>query len=362
MIHITRNIAALAVSMLFLLCSCGGRGGDGTERDDKLQYAPQENEVTAIVLKKGVFSRHILSNGKLSASLKASLAFGTPGVVSYVNVRDGQTVRKGEVLAGLDKEEIMLSLRSAELGLRKAELDLYDVLAGQGYAAGDTVSVPKNVLTMAKMRSGYLSAVNELARVRRNLALTVLTAPFSGRVADVKLREWDQASSSGPFCTIVDDSSLDVNFTVLESDYAVIAAGLPVKVTPFGRQDKVYEGKIVSINPVVDKNGQISVRAQVRGDGSLVDGMNVKVVIEKAMDNMLVVPKSAVVIRDNLDVLFRYRNGKAEWVYVTILHSNSDSYALVANSDRGAELGEGDMVIVSGNLNLADGSSVKLKD
>ncbi len=356
------NIAALSVAMVLMLCSCGGRGGDGTERDDKLQYAPQENEVTAIVLKKDVFSRHILSNGKLSASLKASLVFGTQGVISYVNVRDGQTVRKGEVLAGLGKEDIMLSLRLAELGLMKAELDLYDVLAGQGYAAGDTVSVPKNILAMAKMRSGYLSAVNELAKARISEARSVLAAPFSGRIADVKFREWDLASASEPFCTIVDDSTLDVNFTVLESDYAAIGTGLPVKVTPFGRHDKIYEGKIVSINPVVDRNGQVAVRAQVRGDGSLVDGMNVKVVIEKAMDNMLTVPKSAVVIRDNLDVLFRYRDGKAEWVYVTILHSNSDSYAIAANSDRGAELHEGDMVIVSGNLNLADGSSVKLKD
>lgn len=360
--HKFQNIAELAAAMVLALCSCGGRGGDGTERDDKLQYTPQENEVTAVVLKKGIFSRHIMSNGKLAASLKASLVFGTPGMVGYVNVRDGQTVRKGDVLAGIDKEDIRLSLRSAELGLRKAELDLYDVLAGQGYTAGDTVSVPENVLAMAKMRSGYLSALNEFEKAVRSEALTVLTAPFSGRVADVKFRKWDQVSSSDPFCTIVDDSSFDVDFTVLESDYAAIEAGLPVKVTPFGRQDKVYEGKIVSINPVVDRNGQVAVRAQVRGDGSLADGMNVKVVIEKAMDNMLVVPKSAVVIRDNLDVLFRYRDGKAEWVYVTIIHSNSDSYALAANSDRGAELREGDMVIVSGNLNLADGSSVKLKD
>ena len=66
-------------------------------------------------------------------------------------------------------------------------------------------------------------------------------------------------------------------------------------------------------------------------------------------------------IRDNLDVLFRYCDGKAEWVYVTLLGANSESYALVANESRGAVLSEGDMVIVSGNLNLADGSIVQLK-
>ena len=93
----------------------------------------------------------------------------------------------------------------------------------------------------------------------------------------------------------------------------------------------------------------------------MIDGMNVKVTVDKHLDNMLVVPKSAVVIRDNMDVLFRYRDGKAEWVYVSLLGANSDSYALVANESRAAVLNEGDMVIVSGNLNLADGSSVQLK-
>ena len=74
------------------------------------------------------------------------------------------------------------------------------------------------------------------------------------------------------------------------------------------------------------------------------------------------VPKRAVVIRDNLEVLFRYNGGKADWVYVNTLRANSESFAIEANADRGAELHEGDLIIVSGNLNLADGSKVVLKE
>ena len=88
---------------------------------------------------------------------------------------------------------------------------------------------------------------------------------------------------------------------------------------------------------------------------------NVKVVVDKDLPAQLVVPKSAVVIRDGLEVLFRYRDGKAEWVYVHTLSANSEAYAVTANTDRGATLSEGEQVIVSGNLNLADGSRVVLK-
>ena len=91
--------------------------------------------------------------------------------------------------------------------------------------------------------------------------------------------------------------------------------------------------------------------------------MNVKVVVERMIPGQLVVPRSAVVIRDNLDVLFTYTpDGRAHWTYVKILYSNGDSHVVTANTDRNATLNEGDQVIVSGNLNLADNSEVTLKD
>ena len=122
-----------------------------------------------------------------------------------------------------------------------------------------------------------------------------------------------------------------------------------------------YSGKIKNVNPSIDENGQIEVCAVLDGASSLINGMNVKVTVDKVLDSRLVVPKSAVVVRDNLNVLFRYNNGRADWVYVNILAANSDSYAIEANAARGAELSVGEQIIVSGNLNLADGSIVSLK-
>jgi multidrug efflux pump subunit AcrA (membrane-fusion protein) len=142
-----------------------------------------------------------------------------------------------------------------------------------------------------------------------------------------------------------------------------LSKGLDVKVTPFADDAKTFKGTITSINPVVDDKGQIQVRARINNDGSLIDGMNVKIVIERMIHDMLVIPKSAVVSRDNQDVLFKYSNdGKAHWTYIDILYSNGDSYAVTQNNDRNAILEEGDTIIVSDNLNLADMSDVKIKD
>ena len=328
--------------------AAGCKGGGTALKEGKLEYAPEVNTVEVMTLERTDFPRQLLSNGKVSASSRAVLKFGTSGAVKVLNVRNGQHVSAGQVLAELDRPDLELAVESSRLALDKARLELYDILAGQGYAARDTTSVSREVLDMAKMRSGYSNAENALESARYSLSGTVLKAPFGGVVADLKVKRYDQASQDA-FCTLLDDNALDVDFTVTESEYLFITSS-------------VFSGKITEINPVVDKNGQISVRARVNGAHGLLDGMNVKVTVEKTVPGQLVVPRSAVVIRDNMDVLFTLQpDSTARWVYVDILASNRDSFAVGPDKDRGAKLSEGDKVIISSNLNLADGSEVRLK-
>lgn len=351
----------LAVAYVtFVVLSCGNTPSEEL-KDGKAVAVPEVNEVEVIALERTDFADQLLSNGKLKAGRRASLSFGADGVVSALNVSNGGRITAGSIIAELDRPDLKLSLDAAQIALEKAELDFYDVLAGQGYAAKDTASVPENILAMAKMRSGYTSARNSLERAKLDYEGAVLKAPYSGKVADLKLKEYDRTTSD-PFCIVIDDSSLDVDFSVMESEYAFLEKGLQVRVIPFADPSKSVTGSVSEINPTVDKNGQISVRATVRNDGTLIDGMNVKVIVERMMPGQLVVPRSAVVVRDNLDVLFTYTDdGVAHWTYVNIIRSNGDSHVVTANADRGAKLNEGDKVIVKGNLNLADGSKVQLK-
>lgn len=355
------KVRSLSITLLWAAVACGtGSGNTGEGADGRLQQTPLVNTVEVITLKKADFPRELLSNGKLAASARASLSFSSSGPLAQVNVQSGRQVSKGSVLARLSRPDLDLALESATLALGKAEMDMYDYLVGQGYPARDTLSVPPALLETAKMKSGYAVARNALAKARQDVAGTVLRAPFSGRVADVKLRKYD-LSGTDPFCTLIDDSAFDVDFTVMESEYGFLSAGLPVKVTPYADASFSCTGRILSINPSVDKSGQIDIRARIPGDKRLLDGMNVKVSVERLIPGQLVVPRSAVVIRDNLDVLFTYTDdGKAHWTYVKILASNSSSHVVTANEERGATLSEGDRVIISGNLNLADGSDVVL--
>lgn len=113
----------------------------------------------------------------------------------------------------------------------------------------------------------------------------------------------------------------------------------------------------------VDSQGMVRVTARIDNTGTrgtLIDGMNVRIVLEQRVGGMFVVPKEAVVERDGWHVVFMYRDGRAVWTYVDILHSNMRSYAIAGCARKATVIGEGDAVITSGNLNLADDTAVKI--
>ena len=356
------NYLIMTVLVFALACSCSRRTESSDVREPaRHENTPEVSKVEVITLKRCDFRTQVLSNGRLCVAGKCDLSFRQAGVVSKIYVRNGQRIRKGELIAELDKSDKELSLNAAKIAFEKAQLDLFENLAGLGYQAGDTLGVPPEVLKVAKIRSGWSSAQNTLMIAERSLRETSLIAPISGLIANLSAKEFSAIGTS-VFCSILDDSVFDVEFPVLESEYPFVRKVTDVKVQPYsGENGRLYKGRITTINPVVDKSSMIAVSARIKNDGTLLDGMNVKVVMEDSSPGHLVVPKSAVVLRDNLDVLFRCKDGRAEWVYVNILDSNSESYSIEANADRGATLSEGDMVIVSGNFNLADGSAVKLK-
>lgn len=350
----------ILATLLTAFTSIACKSGSDSDKyaDSKAGYSPEKNIVDVMLLKKQPFSYQLISNGRLAAE-KCTLKFPGDGIIIYFPYRNGDKVTKGDTIAVLDSREQQIAYESAAIALRKAELDLFDVLAGQGYDAKDTVSVPEEIMEMAKMRSGYDAALNTMHKAGMDLDGCTLTAPFSGKIADISVGRHDYVSAADEICSIISDDNMMVEFTVLESEYPILEKGLVADIVPYADKSMKTRGIIESVNPAVDRNGQIKVMASVKNNGKLIDGMNVRITVNKEMTDNFVVPKNAVVIRDNENVIFRYGNGKAQWTYVNILMSNSESHAITANDERGSEIHEGDTVIISGNLNLADGSQVE---
>lgn len=348
----------MAAVLLPLLFSCKGKADDA-EAARAVPMA-EKNLVDTMTLHRTMFSREIVSNGVLEGARRAELAFAAPGTVAKVHVHNGSRVQRGSPVAELDAEALELALENARQSLERSRLDYLDRLVSYGYSS-DTTKVPSDLREAARIRSGYAAAELSVRTAEMNLRGAVLRAPFAGVVANLKVKPWEQAS--GTVCVIIDDGTFDVRFPLLESELPAIAVGRSVAVAPFVDPEARYEGRIREINPFVDARGQVDVVASVRGARGLVEGMNVKLFIRSEGTPRLVVPKSAVVMRDGYDVVFTLDTAamKAQWLYVDIVESNSTHHAVTGCERKRTVVPEGAVVITSGNLNLADGSSVEIR-
>lgn len=317
-------------------------------------------EVDTVVLRKQTFQKQILCNGKLVAIHRAELMCPKAGeLLKSVNVKNGQRVSAGMVLAVADTRDTNNALEKAKHDLEKAKVDLQDKLIGLGYDA-DAKNVPADVMKKAEMTSGYYSARYALRAAETSLSDCQLIAPFSGKIADLVARPHQRGDK---FCTLIDDSFFDVEFKILESELSSVKVGTMVKVSPFIDESLVLNGTVAEINPTIDDKGLVTIKARVKNTSDrLLDGMNVKVIIENSVRDMFVVPKEAVVERDGYHVVFVYdkESRRAIWTYVDILYSNLTSFAITGCEKKQTEIKAGDIVITSGNLNLADDTEVKI--
>ncbi len=350
-----KNNAAIGVALALLLAACGNKQTD----NGKDMGIPQETEsyiyVDTMVLHSGIFNKQLVCNGKLAAIQKSDLVMPVSGILTTINVKEGQYVGKGTVLAAVDERDKSLALERAQRDMERASIELQDKLIGLGYSGLDD-NIPHDVLQRAEVTSGYYSAKYQLQAARTDLLDCRLVAPFAGKIANVEGRLYQRTDK---LCTLMDDSSFDVDFKVLEAELATVRVGTKVRVSPLIAEDQSFEGAVTEINPTVDDKGLIGIRARVKNSSEiLLDGMNVRVIVENSVPDMLVVPKNAVVERDGYHVIFLYKGGKAVWTYVDILYSNMNEYAVTGNAHKETTVSEGDTVITSGNLNLADNTGV----
>jgi RND family efflux transporter MFP subunit len=361
-IKIPMNKKTLAIALflisVFAIQSCSKSKSPDETTIDKKAYVTEKNEVETIVLKNESFQKELVSNGKIIAAQKNNVQFEVSDKLQHLYVKNGDFVHKGQILASLNSFKYQQRLARAEIELKKAKFQFEDMLVGRGIFTTKRDSIPKAIYDMVASRTGYDTALLELKTAQFELQSTKLIAPFSGKVANIESRVYENISAGKSFMTLIDDSVFEVEFYLIESEMKDVALNSSVQIVPFAL-GKTYKGKISSINPLIEKNGTILVKAVVKNDGKLTEGMNVKVRIQKEIKNQLVVPKSAVVLRDNQEVLFKVVDGKAYWTYIQTTLENSGSYAVIAHPDKSsATLNPGDIVIVSGNLNLAHDSEV----
>lgn len=225
-------------------------------------------------------TKGLRSSGKVKAANYADIYFRSQERIAHVFVKNGQRVARGQKLADLDMTELKVNLREAEISLEQANLELQDILIGQGYDPEKLENIPADMMKLVKVKSGYEQAILQKENTLRAIEQATLMAPFDGIIANLEAKPHHIAGGGEPFCRIIQTSNMEVEFEVVENELHLIEIGQQVEIIPLATTIDSLEGEICTINPQVDENGLIKVRARVKGNQGLMEGMNVIIQIE----------------------------------------------------------------------------------
>jgi HlyD family secretion protein len=213
------------------------------------------------------------------------------------------------------------------------------------------------------IRSGLDAALIGLDLARLERARATIVAPFDGVVDRVDAVEGERINSGAPMATVVDMRNLRVEAAVLQHDIPFVKEGGTASVASAASPNVLGRGTIMAVLATVDSASRAG-RAYVRlnGNGVLRPGMTVDVRLEATrIAKQRLVPKAAVIERDNRPLVFVVRNGRAEWVYINRGRDNGvETQVLPDTITNEIPVKAGELVITRGHLTLTHQAPVRV--
>lgn len=354
------GVAAGAAWFLGVGRSAGGNAAASPPATDPAEPSDEDAEaertlaplpVAGIVVERAPFVVTVRATGRAEAHRRAELALPVAGRIDHVSVQGGDRVESGAVLVELDP--------------RVYEIARNEAIARESVAEGtfrvralsDTALTGERRLAI-EHQSGLTEAREQLARTELDLEGTRLVAPFAGQVAEVEAVVGALARREEPLLTLVDLDPVRIRADVLESDYGRVERGASVRVRFPAYPGETFTGELEALGPEIDaaRGTGVAYVTLPNPDGRLKPGMYAELEIAGSVHaDRIAVPRSAVLERDRRLLVFRARDGRAEWQYVQVGLETREAVEIVSG------IAPGDTVLVEGHLTLAHGAPIQLK-
>ncbi len=296
-------VAVVAAGLL--VAPCGEKGGD--EDEVKAPEVPTIAAQVGTVTRQSI-TREVIVRGTIAAAPNEDVKISAlvAGRVVAMRVAEGDTVRKGQVLAEIDRRPIEDQRRQASAALdqakaaldnAKANLDRTDRLFKQGIAAGKEVEDARAQFVAAQ--AGVEQAAAGLDIANRSLERAVITAPIGGQVVKRLVAVGEQVDGTGaqPVVEVANLDQVELAANVPAEYLAGVRAGQPVAIVCETFPGRTFDGQVIAIAPAVDPaTNSALARVRIRNAEHLLKvGLfaQARIPVERHPD-ALVVPASAV--------------------------------------------------------------------
>lgn len=370
-----RKVAALTLGSFLLMSMMSGCGAEEDATQEAVSTVPVEVETVQVQN----FDKVITLGGLTEAESTVNVIAKVSGMeqITQVNVKVGDKVTAGQVLAQLDTETSRIQADNAQLAVANAENSI--TVAQQSYenavtnynnalelfeiGAMSQTDLDQLKLARDNAQSQLNSAQIAVANARNtlqsaNLALSygTITAPISGTITTVNADVGSYATASAPMFVIANVDTLEVTTGINEQNVSKIQIGQEVLLRINSVSDQWFSGNITEISTVMNsqtKNYPITI-ALHNQDDDLVAGMyaEINVIVDHA-DDVLVIPVNAIVYKEAQPVAYVLQaDGTVKEAKLTLGINDGDNYVVTAG------LQAGEQIVVTGNSSLVDGETV----
>ena len=238
--------------------------------------APKQLEIEAVA--KRVLSPTILASGSLTYETEIRLVSEVIGRVKELRVKEGDQVKKGEILLRLDPAQSLAQVAQLEAALAQSRLNIerqkvtaitleakfkrYQTLRGQGVIDANTyedIASQRDLAQVELTTTGQALKQTEaqLKQAREGLAKTEIRAPLDGRVTALFIKIGETAVPSvtsiagSDLMVVADTSHLYAEVNVNETDVARVGVGQSAHIVPAAFPDRSWAGTVetVAVSP-----------------------------------------------------------------------------------------------------------------
>ncbi|WP_420573845.1 efflux RND transporter periplasmic adaptor subunit [Kordia sp.] len=300
------------------------------------------------------------------------MSFRNSGIITELNAKLGQKVKKGQLLGKLDNvaarlsyEQSLTQVNSAESQLNTAKLSLDRVrtLYEKGSTSLSDFEAAKNSYKTAS--ESYKSSKRGLAIQKEQIRYGYLYAPENGTIATVDAEIDENVSTGQLIATLNSGSDMEITIGIPESVINGVTNGMNVSVNFSSLTDEKFQAKVTEISPAVDPNtATYPVRVKLNNPSDKIkSGMTANVTFDfgdrKVNNKTLVVPANAVGEDSNGRFVFLIEgtddNAKVKKQKISIGTLTPEGFEVTS----GLQVGQ--KIATAGLQTLLNGQEVKLQ-
>jgi RND family efflux transporter MFP subunit len=296
----------------------------------------------------------ISASGLVGSRDEMRLSFKTSGIVRRITVREGDEVRRGQVLAEIELDEVAAQVEQAREAAEKTRRDLE---RGERLHADEVISLAQ----LEDLRTQAKVAAAQLAAARFNLGYSVIAAPRDGVVLRRYVEERELVPAGQPVISLgASDGGYVVKAALADREVVQVRAGDPAEIRLDALPDRILPGTVSEVSRAADERSGLF-PVEVRIDSTpmpLASGLVAKLSIQPAAARgatLTWVPLAALVEgdRDRASV-FVLDGAVARRRAVRVAFVTNGQAALA----EGVTVGE--RIVTDGAPYLEDGESVRV--